>query len=385
MFSLETRKRAIAAYLDKKSVKSICDELRISRSCLYNWIKLYSKRNEPSTNTEYTYSRIVALRKKLDKLAREYEILQAAYECLKPSLSQKLEIANKLKGRYPTKQMCRVLGVNHATFYNHDRRRVLVTKNELRDDLLKEKITQIYNESGGRFGANKIFQKLQGLGIRSSLGKVSSLMKELKLKSKRRNSPIAHGETPKTFYDKNKLEQKFNQAQPNKFWTGDVTCIIIGKNRYYLCVVMELFSRKILAYELSSRNGNSLTVNTFKRAFEARARPQGLTFHSDQGSNYKSEQYVDLLKTLKVEQSFSKRGTPYDNAAIEAFFSNLKRDDLYSRHFEHFDDLIYAVKDYIEYYNSYRPHAALGFKTPDQAENEYFALQSPTTGGEIDT
>ena len=74
------------------------------------------------------------------------------------------------------------------------------------------------------------------------------------------------------------------------------------------------------------------------------------------------------MKTLKVEQSFSQRGTPYDNDVIESFFSNMKRDDLHSRHFKYFDDLVDATQNYIEHYNSYRPHAALGYKTLDQVE-----------------
>ncbi len=373
MYTLEIRNKVITAYNNNQSVKEICNTFQISRSCLFNWIKLYSLRIDTTTNNQYSYSQIIALQRKFKKLSREYEILQNAYNCINPNLSQRLAVADNLKSKFPTKQICRVLGIHHATFYNHDRRRVLVTQNELRDEFLKEQIKQIHSESDCRFGANKIFQKLQTLGIRTSLSKVSSLMKKLKLKSKRRNSPVRHTDAPKKFYYKNKLEQNFNQTAPNKFWTGDVTCIIIDKNRYYLCVVMELFSRKILAYELSSRNSNSLTVNTFKKAFELRNRPQDLTFHSDQGTNYKSHQYVALLKTLKVEQSFSKRGTPYDNAVIESFFSNLKRDDLHSRSFEYFDDLVSAVKDYIEYYNSYRPHAALGFKTPNQLEFEYFS------------
>ena len=90
------------------------------------------------------------------------------------------------------------------------------------------------------------------------------------------------------------------------------------------------------------------------------------------------------MKTLKVEQSFSQRGTPYDNAVIESFFSNMKRDDLHSRHFEYFDDLVDAVKNYIEHYNSYRPHAALGYKTPNQVETEYFEQIIETNNDKTD-
>lgn len=197
-------------------------------------------------------------------------------------------------------------------------------------------------------------------------------MRELNIKSKRRNNPIKTASTPKHFYYKDKLRQNFNQTQPNTFWVGDVTCIKIHDNRYYLCVVMDLFSRKIISYEFSARNSIRLVVNAFKKAFELRNNPQGLTFHSDQGATYTSNQYKSLLKTLKVEQSFSKRGTPYDNSVVESFFSNLKRDDLHSRQFEYFDELKDAVINYVEHYNSYRPHESLGYKTPNQVEIEHF-------------
>lgn len=384
MYSLEIRNQTLLAYKDGKSSIEICKIFGISRSCLYNWIRIYTTRTDKTTTTKYSYSQIVSLQKQLAKLTKEHNVLQQAYNYLNPSLTQRLEIADSLNGQFPTKQLCRVIGIHHATFYNHDRRRVLVTQYGRHDKFLKEQITCIFTESDGRFGANKFFQKLTSLGIHTSLGKVSSLMKSLNLKSKRRNSPIHTNDAPKSFFCKNKLEQNFNQSAPNKFWVGDITCIIIDKNKYYICVVMELFSRKILAYELSIRNNSALTVNTFKKAFEARHFPQGLTFHSDQGTNYTSEQYVSLLKTLKVEQSFSQRGTPYDNAVIESFFSNMKRDDLHSRHFEYFDDLVDAVKNYIEHYNSYRPHAALGYKTPDQVETEYFTQIIETNGDNSD-
>ena len=139
---------------------------------------------------------------------------------------------------------------------------------------------------------------------------------------------------------------------------------------------MDLFSRKVIAHRLSSQNNNKLTVNTFKDAFESRNRPNGLTFHSDQGSNYTSIEYMDLLRALKVEQSLSKSGTPYDNSVIEAFYSNLKQDDLNKCQFEDFDELRVVVDRYIEYYNSYRPHEFLGYKTPDEVEKEYKELNN---------
>ena len=156
------------------------------------------------------------------------------------------------------------------------------------------------------------------------------------------------------------------------FWCGDVTQVNINDNKFYICVILDLFSRKVIAYRISSQNNDALTVNTFKSAYENRGNPKGLTFHSDQGVNYTSNQYRNLLHSLKVVQSFSKKGTPYDNAVIEGFFSNMKQDDLNSRDLEYYDDLKEAVDNYIDYYNNDRPHRTLNNKTPNEYENDFY-------------
>ena len=150
----------------------------------------------------------------------------------------------------------------------------------------------------------------------------------------------------------------------------------INDNKFYIAVVIELYSRMVIGYHLSTKNDEALVITALKNAYEFRNRPTGVTFHSDQGSTYKSIKYTNLLHTLKISQSFSNKGTPYDNSAIGAFFSNLKQGDLYNRDFEYFDDLKAAVKDYVNYYNTMRPHKALGFKTPLQYEIEYIKKMS---------
>ena len=170
----------------------------------------------------------------------------------------------------------------------------------------------------------------------------------------------------------NKLKREFIQNEPNKFWVGDVTEVRVKMNKFYLCVVLDLFSRKVVAYRLSSQNNTQLTINTFKDAYEDRGRPKDLSFHSDQGSNYTAFEYRDLLRTLKVNQSFSKSGNPYDNACIESFFSNFKREEYNSKHYEYFDELEVSVASYMRYYNDYRPHQTLKNKTPNQVEKEFY-------------
>ena len=362
-------------YDETHKLATTCREFNIRRKTLQRWRRARQEFDEKGRLQFYIQKEMATHYEKLQKMQIEYNILHFAYAYLQPTLKQKLEIADQLKGKYKTKQMCRVIGVNHATFYNHDRRSVKITKNQKRNEDLKTLIAEIHKSSDGRFGANKIFQKLKAQGIPCTLKKVTSLMEELNLKSKRRKTSVNEEKKKKTkpiyFYPGNLLKQNFNQPAPNLFWAGDVTQINIKRNKYYLCIVMELFSRKIIGYRVSTQNNTSLTINTFKDAYESRYRPCGLTFHSDQGSNYMSEEYRSLLWELRVKQSFSKRGTPFDNSAVEGFFSNMKQDDLNSRELEFFDDLINAIDEYIRYYNGYRPHQHLKGKTPNQVEKEY--------------
>lgn len=382
MYSQKFKEKVLRRYDETHKVRDTCREFHIGRETFRRWRKSGQGLDEERRVRFCSQKKLTVRQGEKEKLLAEYEILHAEYEILRfayeyftPTLKEKLEIADRLKGKYKTKQMCRVIGVNHSTFYNHDRRGVEVTKNQKRNAELKILIAETHKKSDERFGANKVYQKLKADGVACTLKKVSALMKEMGLSSKRRTtssiSPKKKKGTPIYFYPGNLLKQNFNQPAPNVFWAGDVTEYKIRSNTYYICVVMDLFSRKIIACRVGLRNNNSLTINTFKDAFEGRNKPRGVSFHSDQGSNYTSNEYKSLLWELKVRQSFSKRGTPYDNSAVEGFFSNMKQDDLYTRQFQFFHELVLAVNKYIEYYNSYRPHQHLNFKTPNQVEAEY--------------
>lgn len=142
-----------------------------------------------------------------------------------------------------------------------------------------------------------------------------------------------------------------------------------------------MFSRKVIAYRLACQNNLQLIINTFKDAYEQRNRPQNLSFHSDQGTNYTAFEFRDLLRSLKINQSFSKAGNPYDNACMESFFSSFKREEYNYKDYDFFDDLIESVKSYMKFYNEYRPHETLKNKTPNQFEEEFYTneLNKKTT------
>ena len=238
---------------------------------------------------------------------------------------------------------------------------------------MKKEIYRIFKESEGRFGPSKILTKLKSIGVNTSINKVQNLMKILNLKSKRCLRKSELKTTDNSQYYTNKLNRVFDQTAPNKYWVSDVTEVRVGRNKFYLCVILDLFSRKVIVYRLSSQNNTQLTVNTFKDAFEDRNRPVELSFHSDQGANYTSFEFRDLLRSLRVNQSFSKSEHPYDNACMELFFASFKREEYNSKHYEFFDELEASVDSYMKFYNGYRSHRSLNNKTPNEYEDDYFS------------
>ena len=171
----------------------------------------------------------------------------------------------------------------------------------------------------------------------------------------------------------NHLQQEFNQKSPNIVWTSDFTYIKVAGKWYYLCIVMDLFSRKVIAWNISGKPDVDLVMTAFKKAYEKRNYPSGLMFHSDRGSQYTAFSFRQLLDSLNVVQSFSKKGYPFDNACCESFFKYLKKEETNRRTYHSFQELYNSVFEYIEgYYNSRRPHGSLGMLTPNAKEELFW-------------
>lgn len=165
-------------------------------------------------------------------------------------------------------------------------------------------------------------------------------------------------------YSVNDLPQKVDT--PNQVWISDVTCFKINNKYLYVCEILDLFSRKIVAHRVSPKNSTYLITSTFRQAFKNRNAPQSLMFRSDQGAQYTSKAFRKLLRMNKVVQSFSKSGQPYDNAVMESFFASMKREEIYRTQYKSDQQFVKSVDSYIEFYNTQRPHSTLNYKTPDQ-------------------
>ena len=146
---------------------------------------------------------------------------------------------------------------------------------------------------------------------------------------------------------KNYLKQKFDVDAPNRVWVGDITQFNYDQKPYYICAVMDLYSRKIVGYKIGKRNSTQLVKATFAQAYRNRQPNDGLIFHSDRGSNFRSYAFEKYLKSLNVTHSLSRAGVPYDNSVIESFFKSFKAEELYRTRYHSEKEFLNAVSQYM--------------------------------------
>ena len=154
-----------------------------------------------------------------------------------------------------------------------------------------------------------------------------------------------------TFKYNNLLNRQFLQKQPNKFWVTDITYIPIPGRMLYMCAVLDLCGRTVLAWRIGDDMASSLVTNTVRDALIQEKATNGLILHSDQGSQYTSKAYFDLSQEYHFSPSMSSPGCPYDNAAMENFFGTLKCECLYRAHYSTKAEVEQLVVEYVYFYN----------------------------------
>ena len=284
------------------------------------------------------------------------------------SLQEKLQELAKLHGQYSVHALCEALCVSRGTFYNHIFRRKEVTAYDKRRAEMKEHIQAAFDESQQRFGANKIAAVLADRGVRTSPKYVAELMREMGLQSVSIYSKRDYQKSERLAKKQNMLQQQFKVDEPNRVWVSDITCFKVNGKYLYICVILDLFSRKVVAHRVSPKNSTYLVTSTFRQVYRNRNEPQQLIFHSDQGPQYTSNTFRKLLRINKVVQSFSKSSRPHDNAVAESFFASMKREEIYRTQYCSERQFMQSVDTYIEFYNTKRPHSTLNYRTPDRFE-----------------
>ncbi len=264
--------------------------------------------------------------------------------------------------------MCRVLSVSRSGYYNWRSRPE--SRRAVENRRLDAHIKAIYKKHKGRCGSPKITEILHDMGLSVSKNRVARRMKAAGLRSiVRRKFRVTTDSKHSHPVADNILQRDFSVSAPNTAWVSDITYIA---NRYgwmYLTVIIDLFSRKVVGWALSSSLSHEMVVTAFKRAIRSRRPGKGLVFHSDRGVQYACRGFRKELKKHGFIQSMSRKGNCWDNAVAESFFSIIKSELIHHERFNGPQDTLAAVFEYIEiYYNRKRKHSTLGYKTPEQFE-----------------
>lgn len=372
-YPVEFKVKVIRRYEKGESLKVLSQELNISQSTLYQWRNAYCSIQTP--NRTYTPSEFDAISRRLQKLEHEVEIIRLAGYISEVPLQKKLATLEKLYNRpdnpYSVHELCEALGVPRGTFYNHIFRRSDKNYYETEHAQLALKVKQAFDDSEQRYGAEKIRRVLAASGICISKRRVAAIMRELGLHSVRVDAKKLH-KRRQQLKKENLLKREFSASHPNQVWVSDITYFKVKSYWVYLCVIIDVYSRKIVGWRVSKNASTHLVTKTFKSAYQERGKPRGLTFHSDRGSQYISKALTALFQEHAVKQSFSASARPLDNAVAEAFFSTFKREEAYRREYTSEQLFRRSVEEYIWFYNEIWPHQTLNYKTPQAFEDIYW-------------
>ena len=245
------------------------------------------------------------------------------------------------------------------------------SKQKQHKQVLKAKIKQIYDDSYQNYGAPKITVELQKSGEKISERTTGKYMKEMNIKAQYiRPYTITTKDSDFSAALQNVLDEQFNPDKPNAVWCSDITYIWTIDGFVYLTSIMDLFSRKIIAWTLSHTLETSCVIETINKAKNRRNLDTPLIIHSDRGSQYVSKEYKRA--TSQMQTSYSKRAYPWDNACIESFHALIKREWLNHFKIRGYEHAYTLVFEYIEaFYNTVRTHSHCNYMSPDQFEKLY--------------
>ncbi len=278
---------------------------------------------------------------------------------------------------FPITLMCHVLGVSKSGYYGWLERPE--SNRAQRSRKIRESVKRVYQQSRRIYGSYKITEELEKNDQLESACRntVARAMREMGIKScvSRKFKPTTTKSDPSKKPADNVLDQEFAAEAPDQKWAADITYLPTTGGWVYLAIVMDLFSRKVIGWQISNRLTTPIVTAAMKQAIESRRPESGtLLHHSDRGCQYTSEAFQSILQTMNIACSMSRTGCCYDNAVVERFFWSLKHEWTKHRDYANLEEARLSVFQYIEtFYNSKRIHQTLGYQTPDEFERKYHA------------
>lgn len=277
--------------------------------------------------------------------------------------------------------MCSVLPVAPSSYYEHARRRREPERRPARhqrDNQLESEIRRVYEDNQLVYGAKKVWRQLRREDVRVARCTVARLMGKMGLRGAVRGrafkvTTVANDAQPRPL---DRVGRRFEAERPNQLWVADITYVGTWSGFVYVAFVIDVFSRYIVGWRVSSSLRSDLALDALEQALWARQPSEGLVHHSDRGVQYLSIRYTERLAEAGIEASVGSKGDSYDNALAEAVNSLFKAEVIYRRGpWRSREAVEFAVLEWVDWFNNRRLLEPLGYVPPAEFENAYYDKQ----------
>jgi len=268
--------------------------------------------------------------------------------------------------------MCLYLEVPTSTYYAWRKRGK--SKTALENEMILKEINKIHEEKGkDTYGAYNLKAELADKKIKAGVNRIRRIMKKNNIRPiiRRKKWKYPKASKSKLPVAENIIDRNFVAEKENEKYVSDITYIPTRSGWLYLCIILDLYSRRVVGWSMENHMRTELVISAFKMAIDLRGVTKGLIFHSDRGSQYRSNEFRKKLNDLNYVQSMSRKGNCWDNACAESFFKSLKSNLIYGKKIMSYDEAKTCIFEYIEvFYNRERRHSSLGYLSPVKFEEK---------------
>ncbi|UHO29026.1 IS3 family transposase [Citrobacter rodentium] len=369
-FTPEFKEEAVRQITERGySVAEVSDRLGVSAHSLYKWLRAIKPDNSEQHARDLleAKSEILKLRAQLKRTEEERDILKKGRAVLCKGARLKYRFINEHRTVWGVMTMCRVLNVARAGFYawlhnpvsarDKDNQRLLIL---IRDS---------YSLSGGVYGYRRVHGDLNEIGETCGKNRVGRIMQLNRIKAVRGYKAPRRIAGRPSIVAPNRVQRQFTVVRANQVWVTDITYIRTWQGWLYLAVVIDLFARNVVGWSMKPTLSRELALDALMMAVWRRKPDGEVIVHSDQGSQYGSDDWQRFCRANHLAPSMSRRGNCWDNAVAESFFSSLKKERIRKRIYKTRALARADIFDYIEvFYNRARRHSHLGGVSPEAFE-----------------
>ncbi|MEH1304450.1 IS3 family transposase [Raoultella ornithinolytica] len=369
-FTPEFKEEAVRQITERGySVAEVSDRLGVSAHSLYKWLRAI----KPDNSEQYARdlleakSEILKLRAQLKRTEEERDILKKGRAVLCKGARLKYRFINEHRTVWGVMTMCRVLHVARAGFYAwlHNP----VSARDKDNQRLLTLIRDSYSLSGGVYGYRRVHGDLNEIGETCGKNRVGRIMQLNRIKAVRGYKAPRRIAGRPSVVAPNRVQRQFTVVRANQVWVTDITYIRTWQGWLYLAVVIDLFARNVVGWSMKPTLSRELALDALMMAVWRRKPDSEVIVHSDQGSQYGSDDWQRFCRANNLAPSMSRRGNCWDNAVAESFFSSLKKERIRKRIYKTRDLARADIFDYIEvFYNRARRHSHLGGVSPEAFE-----------------